>query len=40
MTMNTEELLEEFEKIEQELIGPGKHEAFHRLLPRPYEIYA
>ena len=27
-----EELLEEFEKIETEKIGPGKHEEYHRLL--------
>lgn len=26
------ELLEDFERVEQERIGPGKHEEFHRLL--------
>lgn len=26
------ELLEKFQKVEDEKIGPGKHEEFHRLL--------
>ncbi|MBI2303927.1 MAG: hemerythrin domain-containing protein [Chloroflexi bacterium] len=33
------ELLEEFERVERERIGPGKHEEFHRLLDRLGSIY-
>lgn len=34
-----EELLEGFESIEQERVGAGKHEEFHRLLDRLKEVY-
>lgn len=34
-----EELLREFKKVEQERIGPGKHEEFHELLHRLKEVY-
>lgn len=34
-----EELLEGFERVEEEKIGIGKHEKFHRLLHRLSEIY-
>lgn len=33
------ELLEKFEKVEEEKIGHGKHEKFHRLLYRLKETY-
>lgn len=33
------ELLEKFEKLEEEEIGPGKHEEFHELLKKLKEIY-
>jgi hypothetical protein len=33
------ELFEGFEKIEKEHIGPGRHEAFHRLMHELKEIY-
>lgn len=33
------ELLGQFEKIEEERIGPGRHEAFHKLLHQLKEIY-
>lgn len=33
------ELLENFEKIERERIGPGKHEEYHRLLHHLSEVY-
>ncbi len=34
-----EELYEGFEKIEEERIGVGKHEAFHRLMHNLKEQY-
>jgi hemerythrin-like domain-containing protein len=34
-----DKLLESFERIEQERIGPGRHEEFHRLLERFEQIY-
>jgi len=34
-----DELLAEFEKVETERMGPGKHEEFHRLLHNLKEIY-
>jgi hemerythrin-like domain-containing protein len=34
-----DELLEGFEKVEQERIGVGKHEEFHRLLEQLEKIY-
>ena len=34
-----EELFREFEKLEEERIGKGKHEEFHALLDRLKEIY-
>ncbi len=34
-----QELLEAFERVEQERIGPGRHEAFHELLDRLAEKY-
>jgi hypothetical protein len=34
-----EELLEKFERIEQERIGTGRHEEFHKLLHHLKEIY-
>jgi len=34
-----EELLKEFEKVERERIGPGKHEEFHQLLHHLKEVY-
>jgi hypothetical protein len=34
-----EELFEGFEKIEEERIGAGKHEAFHKLMHTLKEIY-
>lgn len=33
------ELLEAFEKLENERIGPGRHEAFHKLLKRLKKTY-
>jgi len=33
------EIVEAFEKIERERIGPGKHEEFHRLLNRLEKAY-
>lgn len=33
------ELLECFEDVERERIGPGKHEEYHRLLERLSEVY-
>lgn len=33
------ELLEEFERVEREKIGVGRHEEFHRLLDRLKEVY-
>jgi hemerythrin-like domain-containing protein len=33
------ELEEEFEKVEKEKIGQGKHEEFHKLLHRLKELY-
>lgn len=33
------ELSEAFEKLEQDRIGPGKHEEFHRLLHRLKQVY-
>ncbi len=35
-----EELLEQFDQIERERIGPGKHEEFHKLLEHLGAIYA
>ncbi len=32
-------LLEGFERVERERIGPGRHEAFHQLLDRLQELY-
>jgi len=32
-------LLEKFEKVEEEKIGPGKHEEFHKLLERLKNAY-
>jgi hemerythrin-like domain-containing protein len=34
-----EELFKGFERLEEERVGPGKHEAFHRLLERLGGIY-
>jgi hemerythrin-like domain-containing protein len=34
-----QQLVEEFEKLEQDRIGPGKHEEFHDLLNRLEKIY-
>lgn len=34
-----EELLADFEKVEEERVGHGKHEEFHRLLDVLREIY-
>lgn len=34
-----EELLEGFEKVEEERIGKGKHEEFHKLLHELKEVY-
>ena len=34
-----EELIGEFEKIEEERIGPGKHEEYHRLLSEYKHLY-
>lgn len=34
-----EDLEKGFEKIEKEVIGPGRHEEFHRLLHRLEEEY-
>lgn len=34
------DLLESFEAVESEIIGPGKHEEFHRWLHTMAEIYA
>jgi hemerythrin-like domain-containing protein len=34
-----EELLADFEKVEEERVGHGKHEEFHRLLDHLREIY-
>jgi hemerythrin-like domain-containing protein len=34
-----DELLEEFEKVEEEKIGKGKHEEFHQLLKNLREVY-
>lgn len=34
-----EELLKEFEKVEKEKIGSGKHEEFHKLLNNLKEVY-
>lgn len=34
-----EELLEQFKKVEEEKIGPGKHEEFHELLDRLCQKY-
>jgi hemerythrin-like domain-containing protein len=34
-----DELLEEFEVVEQERIGPGRHEAFHKLLEDLEQAY-
>jgi len=34
-----EELLEGFEKVEREKIGPGRHEEFHKLLDHLQEVY-
>ena len=34
-----EELMEEFEKVERERIGVGKHEEFHQLLHNLQEVY-
>jgi hemerythrin-like domain-containing protein len=33
------ELLEEFEKVEEEKVGKGKHEEFHKLLHHLKEVY-
>ncbi|MCF8029164.1 MAG: hemerythrin domain-containing protein [Desulfobacteraceae bacterium] len=33
------ELSEAFEKLEEDRIGPGKHEAFHQLLHRLKQVY-
>jgi hemerythrin-like domain-containing protein len=33
------ELMREFERVEQERIGPGRHEAFHALLDRLEKTY-
>jgi len=33
------QLLEGFERVEQERIGPGRHEAFHALLDRLEQTY-
>lgn len=35
-----EELLEQFDQVERERIGPGKHEEFHKLLEHLGAIYA
>ncbi|MGQ9458473.1 MAG: hemerythrin domain-containing protein [Anaerolineae bacterium] len=35
-----QELLEGFARVEEERIGPGRHEAFHRLLERLERVYA
>lgn len=35
-----EELLEQFEQVERERIGPGKHEVFHKLLEQLGKVYA
>ena len=35
-----EELLEEFEKVERERIGAGKHEEFHKLLDHLEAVYS
>lgn len=35
-----QELLEQFEQVERERIGPGKHEEFHRLLEHLETVYA
>jgi len=34
-----EELLADFEKVEEERVGHGKHEEFHRMMDRLREIY-
>ena len=34
-----EKLLEEFEKVEHEIIGAGRHEEFHQLLHNLEEVY-
>jgi len=34
-----DELFEQFERVEEERIGPGKHEEFHRLLEEIARIY-
>ncbi len=34
-----EEILADFEKVEEERVGRGKHEEFHRLMDRLKEIY-
>jgi hypothetical protein len=34
------DLLESFEDVETEIIGPGKHEEFHRWLHAMGEVYA
>jgi len=40
LTPETErELLEAFERVEREKIGPGRHEAFHALLDRLEQTY-
>ena len=33
------ELSEAFEKLEEDRIGPGKHEEFHQLLHRLKQVY-
>jgi len=37
--MTQRELHEAFEKIEEERIGAGKHEAFHKLLHTLHDTY-
>ena len=37
--LNNEALYEGFEKIEEERIGTGKHEEFHKLMHNLKEIY-
>jgi hemerythrin-like domain-containing protein len=34
-----EELFREFDRLEEEEIGPGRHEAFHEMIDRLKEIY-
>lgn len=37
--MKQKELIQQFEKVERERIGPGKHEEFHQLIHHLKEVY-